>query len=114
MGSIRSAVYRVIDAVVAKVAYAPFPIRCALGFVMHPLMLWRIQEWARTLATYPKLPPIHWNHVEKHGQNVVYQSQVVDKGEKVIQGLWVVDYSKRTRRIVFGLPEAYARVGKTF
>lgn len=110
----RSFAYRTLDMLVVKLATSSPWKRGVLGFLIKPLLHWRMQEWARTLATYRRLPPTQWRHVEKHGLNVVYQSSLSHKNENVVQGLWVVDYLKKTRRIVFGIPSEYAFVGKTF
>ena len=83
--------------------------RILFHFPLH----WRLLQAAKELASYERLPPAAWKDIPKHGNNVVYGPES-KMDANIIFGLWVVDYTNKTRRIVFGLPSEVAKVGKTF
>lgn len=106
-----------LDWTVARVTKVPRHFLPIVRFLAYPLIRWRMKQAAKVIATYEHLPPTIWEEVEKHGKNVVYGSHPAVTGfakETIVFGIWVVDYTNKTYRIVFNIPDELAKVGKAF
>lgn len=114
MASLENLFTKEMDRLVAKVAKAHPLLVPLFRFLLRPFITMRLKIAARELATYEHLPPIQWRNINKHGNNIVYGSRPPFTDEKIISGIWVVDYTHKTRRIVFGLPPKLSKAGKSF
>jgi len=107
-----------LDFVVRKTKNWPPLVVSVLGFLLYPLIRWRLKDIAHILARECRfLPATSWTDVEKHGKNVVYakklEKNIWTKKQDDL-GTFVVDYENKTIRLVTGVPEEKRAVGETF
>lgn len=114
MNAIDTLVVCIVDRMVRRIARIPPSLVPLVRFLAYPFIMWRLRIAARALSTYTRLPPVQWKDVAKHGGNVVYGPNPAFTSERIVHGIWVVDYAHKTYRVVFGIPQEHARVGDTF